>query len=237
MTVWLKQLWRTHWSERTLSLLWLSRRYTSWCIEINTYVILYVSKQWVSDIGLVITFFYNATSFMLSRTIQTTHRWSCSSTICLRTLASNRDCRYSASVRKPMKPFPIWRFPALCWMLSISKLSMRSMPPNGVDVVGRAGKGVPGVSAGSGSGRKRPGCHPAFVGLSHPVICQLISHCYYYMTDNMRHKLLIITPENKHCVLTQSITSLNFTTLHLSLIHIWRCRRSTLCRSRWSPYH
>ena len=25
--------------------------------------------------------------------------------------------------------------------------------------------------------------------------------------------------------------------LHLSLIHIWRCRRSTLCRSRWSPYH
>ena len=24
---------------------------------------------------------------------------------------------------------------------------------------------------------------------------------------------------------------------HLSLIHIWRCRRSTLCRSRWSPYH
>ena len=26
-------------------------------------------------------------------------------------------------------------------------------------------------------------------------------------------------------------------TMHLSLIHIWRCRRSTLCRSRWSPYH
>ena len=25
--------------------------------------------------------------------------------------------------------------------------------------------------------------------------------------------------------------------MHLSLIHIWRCRRSTLCRSRWSPYH
>ena len=34
----------------------------------------------------------------------------------------------------------------------------------------------------------------------------------------------------------------NFTILwghveELSLIHIWRCRRSTLCRSRWSPYH
>ena len=24
---------------------------------------------------------------------------------------------------------------------------------------------------------------------------------------------------------------------HLSLIHIWRCRRDVLCRSRWSPYH
>ena len=25
--------------------------------------------------------------------------------------------------------------------------------------------------------------------------------------------------------------------LFLSLIHIWRCRRSYACRSRWSPYH
>ena len=25
--------------------------------------------------------------------------------------------------------------------------------------------------------------------------------------------------------------------LKLSLIHIWRCRRYSLCRSRWSPYH
>ena len=25
--------------------------------------------------------------------------------------------------------------------------------------------------------------------------------------------------------------------LQLSLIHIWRCRRSYACRSRWSPYH
>ena len=24
---------------------------------------------------------------------------------------------------------------------------------------------------------------------------------------------------------------------HLSLIHIWRCRRRLRCRSRWSPYH
>ena len=27
------------------------------------------------------------------------------------------------------------------------------------------------------------------------------------------------------------------TCLRLSLIHIWRCRRSYACRSRWSPYH
>ena len=25
--------------------------------------------------------------------------------------------------------------------------------------------------------------------------------------------------------------------IYLSLIHIWRCRRSYACRSRWSPYH
>jgi len=36
------------------------------------------------------------------------------------------------------------------------------MPSNSDAVVGGA---VPGVSAGSGSGRKRPGRHPAFVGL------------------------------------------------------------------------
>ena len=42
---------------------------------------------------------------------------------------------------------------------------MRDMPSNTDAVVGRVGKGVPGVSGGSGSGRKRPGCHPAFVGL------------------------------------------------------------------------
>ena len=29
----------------------------------------------------------------------------------------------------------------------------------------------------------------------------------------------------------------HLTVAKLSLIHIWRCRRSTLCRSRWSPYH
>ena len=27
------------------------------------------------------------------------------------------------------------------------------------------------------------------------------------------------------------------TSIYLSLIHIWRCRRIERCRSRWSPYH
>ena len=30
---------------------------------------------------------------------------------------------------------------------------------------------------------------------------------------------------------------LSSTASHLSLIHIWRCRRIERCRSRWSPYH
>ena len=37
------------------------------------------------------------------------------------------------------------------------------------------------------------------------------------------------------CVQTMSIVPERDN--YLSLIHIWRCRRSTLCRSRWSPYH
>ena len=41
--------------------------------------------------------------------------------------------------------------------------------------------------------------------------------------------------EQSHCD-TQTHRHWN-TLLLLSLIHIWRCRRSTLCRSRWSPYH
>ena len=33
----------------------------------------------------------------------------------------------------------------------------------------------------------------------------------------------------------ETARQLHMTTL--SLIHIWRCRRSYACRSRWSPYH
>ena len=46
-----------------------------------------------------------------------------------------------------------------------------------------------------------------------------------------------------HSAICGSVTNLQWPcssfwiNLKLSLIHIWRCRRSTLCRSRWSPYH
>ena len=37
--------------------------------------------------------------------------------------------------------------------------------------------------------------------------------------------------------LSISSFSVHFLIHCLSLIHIWRCRRSYACRSRWSPYH
>ena len=36
---------------------------------------------------------------------------------------------------------------------------------------------------------------------------------------------------------TGMVTLISQDLSELSLIHICRCRRSTLCRSRWSPYH
>ena len=51
-------------------------------------------------------------------------------------------------------------------------------------------------------------------------------------------------PWQCQCTLHVTRTTISQHTRHgveqctmLSLIHIWRCRRSTLCRSRWSPYH
>eukprot|EP00826_Nyctotherus_ovalis_P057111 TRINITY_DN77_c0_g1_i13.p1 TRINITY_DN77_c0_g1~~TRINITY_DN77_c0_g1_i13.p1 ORF type:complete len:202 (-),score=52.60 TRINITY_DN77_c0_g1_i13:27-587(-) len=40
-----------------------------------------------------------------------------------------------------------------------------------------------------------------------------------------------------HKYLDTAVQKLNGKYIKLSLIHICRCRRSTLCRSRWSPYH
>ena len=40
-----------------------------------------------------------------------------------------------------------------------------------------------------------------------------------------------------HLTMTICFWSSPYTPTHLSLIHIWRCRRLNACRSRWSPYH
>ena len=49
----------------------------------------------------------------------------------------------------------------------------------------------------------------------------------FFMFINM--SVLLISIENKSTFFSTVIT--------LSLIHIWRCRRYAVCRSRWSPYH
>ena len=38
-------------------------------------------------------------------------------------------------------------------------------------------------------------------------------------------------------IIPELVGSKSFTDKELSLIHIWRCRRYAVCRSRWSPYH
>ena len=58
------------------------------------------------------------------------------------------------------------------------------------------------------------------------------------MTSNRFFKMAAIEPENYFRVWWRNLFRKDVVYLHtLSLIHIWRCRRSTLCRSRWSPYH
>ena len=51
----------------------------------------------------------------------------------------------------------------------------------------------------------------------------------------LRVATLVVGQYESWCVTLH--TSWRRTVCSLSLIHIWRCRRSTLCRSRWSPYH
>ena len=60
----------------------------------------------------------------------------------------------------------------------------------------------------------------------------------HYFTDQKWPPLMKLTYTClKSPVLGQWLKFSQCLCLFLSLIHIWRCRRSTLCRSRWSPYH
>ena len=59
-----------------------------------------------------------------------------------------------------------------------------------------------------------------------------------HVPDSDRHIVIVTTPHSTYQTVTDTSSSSQHHTSHtLSLIHIWRCRRSTLCRSRWSPYH
>ena len=62
------------------------------------------------------------------------------------------------------------------------------------------------------------------IGLLTPII-----KVYIHFTPSTHHTSAFLHPSSK-CTSTSHLQ-------HLSLIHIWRCRRIERCRSRWSPYH
>ena len=65
--------------------------------------------------------------------------------------------------------------------------------------------------------------------------------CIYVLRDSKTNHYIAILhgkPPGQKLSRNTNISCLKCTVMYtLSLIHIWRCRRSTLCRSRWSPYH
>ena len=52
-----------------------------------------------------------------------------------------------------------------------------------------------------------------------------------YITNKQYIKNMFTFHCNKHRLILYLLC------FFLSLIHIWRCRRYAVCRSRWSPYH
>ena len=54
-----------------------------------------------------------------------------------------------------------------------------------------------------------------------------------FSTNAINVHMWFLSSHANYCV----IHSVTCTVHELSLIHIWRCRRSHKCRSRWSPYH
>ena len=68
-------------------------------------------------------------------------------------------------------------------------------------------------------------------------------HSFEINIDILELQIPFVIQPTRHLEISSCIINSNrfleiFTQLQrLSLIHIWRCRRSTLCRSRWSPYH
>ena len=61
----------------------------------------------------------------------------------------------------------------------------------------------------------------------------ILEHPLPFITATARER-----PESSPLNVVTKVYSGVRESLHeLSLIHIWRCRRYSLCRSRWSPYH
>ena len=58
-----------------------------------------------------------------------------------------------------------------------------------------------------------------------------------YFGDGDGDYVHVDEPLHVHVLSNHLHLFLIFLDYELSLIHIWRCRRSYLCRSRWSPYH
>eukprot|EP00826_Nyctotherus_ovalis_P033055 TRINITY_DN26661_c0_g2_i1.p1 TRINITY_DN26661_c0_g2~~TRINITY_DN26661_c0_g2_i1.p1 ORF type:complete len:100 (-),score=11.20 TRINITY_DN26661_c0_g2_i1:9-308(-) len=64
---------------------------------------------------------------------------------------------------------------------------------------------------------------------------ELITRIHLNSDYGVKEKILIEILKSKQTV-KKLIVSIPCT-LRLSLIHICRCRRYAVCRSRWSPYH
>ena len=66
------------------------------------------------------------------------------------------------------------------------------------------------------------------------VVRSFIGSCFFFVVGPF-------VGSDSCCSLVGSVTGsdqkLDDLIKRLSLIHIWRCRRYSLCRSRWSPYH
>ena len=63
------------------------------------------------------------------------------------------------------------------------------------------------------------------------------SMCSFGKADSESLFVLCVWKFGLSSVIITTMSWVNSSALPLSLIHIWRCRRDVLCRSRWSPYH
>ena len=79
-----------------------------------------------------------------------------------------------------------------------------------------------------------------FPNLNSSMIIRFLCHLEFCQEITDSKVLSLLLAENSVCSPSPKSGERYFFfpgLVHLSLIHIWRCRRSTLCRSRWSPYH